>query len=145
VSDRFGVRGPLVGRFLDEVRAAPVEDWRAYLRSVSAQPRGARREVFRTLELRLGPAVETAVDRAADEAFRTLGLTSEQFPGQEARFIALQTDVIAAAQVIAAGDAVPQESRRVLLEPFADVGFASAAEALGPQDRASAPEAHGRG
>ena len=130
MSDTFGVHGALVARFLEEVRGASVEDWHRYLRGVSGQPRGSRREVFRTLEPGLPTAVETEVDRAADMAYRSLRLSGEQFPGQEARFIALQTDVIAAAQVIAAGDAVPAESREVVLRPFADAGSEAAGEAL---------------
>ena len=130
VNAGFGSRGDVVARFLEEVRRASVEDWRQYLQCVSEQPRGARREAFRTLEPRLSAAVESAVDRAADEAYRSLRLSGEQFPGQEARFIALQTDVIAAAQVLAAGGAVPAESREVLLRPFADAGFEAAEEAL---------------
>ncbi|GAA3925877.1 hypothetical protein [Actinoplanes auranticolor] len=122
--------GALVAQFLTEVRDASVEDWRRYLQAVSGQPRGSRRAVFRTLELGLDPAVETAIDRAADDAYRSLRLSGDQFPGQEARFVALQTDVIAAAQVIAAGDAVRSEPRQVLLQPFADAGFEAAGEAL---------------
>jgi hypothetical protein len=120
----------LTAQFLAEVRGASVGDWRRYLQGVSGQPRGSRREVFRTLELGLDAAVEAAIDRAADEAYRGLRLSGDQFPGQEARFIALETDVIAAAQVIAAGDAVPPEAQRVLLQPFADAGFEAASEAL---------------
>lgn len=126
----LGSRGDVVARFLEEVRRASVEDWRQYLQGVSGQPRGARREAFRTLEPGLSAAVEGAVDRAADEAYRSLRLSSDQFPGQEARFIALQTDVIAAAQAIAAGDTVRPESRRVLLQLFADIGFHTAGEVL---------------
>lgn len=86
------------------------------MQRVSEQPRGSGREA--------------AVDRAADQAYRSLRLSSDQFPGQEARFIALQTDVITAAQVIAAGDKVPLESRQVLLRPFAEAGIEAAGEAL---------------
>jgi hypothetical protein len=124
------MRGALVAQFLEEVRGASIDDWRRYLQGVSGQPRGSRREVFRELEPRLGAVVEAAVDRAADQAYRSLRLSGDKFPGQEARFIALQTDVITAAQVIAAGDKVPLESRQVLLQPFADVGFEAAGEAL---------------
>jgi hypothetical protein len=130
MSDTFGVHGAVVARFLDQVRRASTGDWRRYLEAVAGQPRGARREVLRTLEPRLGAAVETAVDRAADEAYRSLRLSSDRFPGVEARFIALHTDVITAALVLAAGDTLGPHARQVLLQPFADAGFEAAAHAL---------------
>ncbi|GIG21627.1 hypothetical protein Cch01nite_23510 [Cellulomonas chitinilytica] len=129
VASKLGEHAELVEKFVQEVRSSTQEDWQRYLARLDEGVPG-RRKVFSTLEPGLGAAVESAVDKAANDAYLSLGLSSELFPDHWARFISLQTDVIAAALVIAAGDRVPPESRRVVLGPFADVGFTAPALAL---------------
>ncbi|MGY4645319.1 hypothetical protein [Cellulomonas sp. URHB0016] len=134
VQSQYGTHGDLVERFVVEVRQSTPADWSRYLDRL-AQGVPGRRGLFRTLDPRLDAAMDHAVDSAADDAFRSLGLTRAMFPENWARFIALETDVITAAKVIAAGDKVPHDSRRALLGPFADVGFTAAAAALERLDR----------
>lgn len=129
VAAKLGEHADLVEAFVEEVRRSSPGDWQRYLARLDEGVPG-RRTVFAGLEPRLGAAVESAVDKAANDAFRGLGLTSSMFPDHAARFISLQTDVIAAAMVIAAGERVPDDARRVVLGPFADAGFAAPARAL---------------
>jgi hypothetical protein len=125
---KYGPQGDQVAEFLDEVRASGPEVWRALLEHV--RPSTARVEaVDGVAGARLSASVQAAVDADAVAAFRSLGLTTDDFPGRR-ELMRIDDAINAAAFALAAGDQVAPEHAVTLLRPFADVGFTSVVEPL---------------
>lgn len=118
----------LVAAFLDQVRTADLDTWRAL--AAAAVPSRLSEEATRALaDVALSASVRTSVHSAAVRAFRELGLRREDFDGRR-DLPRVGTAISCAATAIAAGDRLGPEHLRVLVEPFARVGFEAARSAL---------------
>lgn len=122
----LGPHGGLVARFLDEVRTRRV-DWPEH--AVRAEGPGVTSAMYALAELHWPRAVLSAVDEAGLDAFASLGLSRADFTDPLA-LGDVKVSVLAATKAIAAGDQLPVEHRRALLQAFADEGFESAVAAL---------------
>jgi hypothetical protein len=125
---KYGPHGQAVADFLAEVRASGHEVWAALLEHV--RPSEAQVEATdAVMAVRLSASVRTAVDAEAVAAFRSLGLTPEEFPGRR-QLMRIDDAINTAAFALAAGDQLAPEHAAILLRPFAAVGFTSVAEPL---------------
>lgn len=117
----FGPHHAAVEAFLAEVAATPRSAWADLMAAdttVQDRPAATKATVGT-----MSAAVRGAVDKAARDAFASVGLTNEDVPRRprtNAReYVAL------AAIALAMGETLAPEHREVLLRPFVDAGFAS--------------------
>jgi hypothetical protein len=131
----FGPHGDLVGAFLDEVASRSV-DWVAF----TQHPRGPQRlaATQAITEVRWPAALIDAVGTAGLRTYGSLGLSRSDF-ADPLHLGRVKRDIGSASKAIAAGGKLAAEHRRVLLVPFVEAGFVSAAEALRVLDGVEVP------
>src|SRR4051794_11850671 len=99
--DKYGPHGQDVAGFLAEVRASKSATWSALLERV--RPSQAQVEATdAVMAVRLPASVRTAVDANAVAAFRSLGLSPDDFPGRR-QLMRIDDAINTAAFALAAG------------------------------------------
>lgn len=128
MSTRYGPHSEAVAAFFDEVRSTDKAVWRRY--AETALPSRALVAAGRALdEVLLSAPVRSALYSEALAAFRTLGVADDDLP--EGVYVSRVAGGIQnAATALASGDDLDDVHRRVLLAPFAELGFVAAARAL---------------
>jgi hypothetical protein len=123
---RFGPHGGLVSAFLEEITIRST-DWPAVSQRMWGEETLAA--VGAISAVRWPAAQLGAIDNAGLRAYSALGISRGTFSDP---LIALnvKSGIGSALKAIAAGGKLAAEHRRVLLVPFVEAGFVSAAEAL---------------
>ncbi|GIG25697.1 hypothetical protein [Cellulomonas denverensis] len=127
--EKYGQHGDLVVSFLDEVAHQDLATWQA----ISDGPLDVTKDTVAATDAITKADIPEGVRRAvADlgtQAYAQLDLDPGDFPGPLQRgLIAIRIN--SAVFAIAGGSALERAHREILLRPFADHGFTSAAEAL---------------
>jgi hypothetical protein len=133
--DTFGDAGRLVSDFLVEVRGRDV-DWSAVV--ARAKQESTRQALHAISKVRWPVPFLGAVDKAARLTYGSLGLTRDDFTNP-LDLGGVKIGISGASKAIAAGGKLAAEHRRVLLVPFVEAGFVSAAEALRVLDGVEVP------
>ncbi|GAA3658374.1 hypothetical protein [Microbacterium marinilacus] len=126
---RYGEHGDLVTAFLDEVAVRSLDEWRALGSGGLGRSLERTAAIAVLVDADIPEPARAAVSRAADRAYGALGLQESDF-GSPYPLGRVRTGISTAAMAIAAGDRLEARSRELLLRPFADAGFVSAAAAL---------------
>ena len=126
MTHRYGANGELVEQFLDEVRSRPT-DWSRLAHNADVP--GQRPAVRSLSDVRWPAAVLAAVDASAAQAYGSLGRSRDDFDDPFA-LGTVKVAISAAAKAIAACGELAAQHVDVLLRPFADEGYSSAAAAL---------------
>lgn len=121
MTEKYGTNHAQVEAFLAEVGSTPRSAWAGIMAddtTVQERPAATKATVGT-----MSAAVRGAVDKAARDAFASVGLTNEDVP-RRPRTNAREY-VASAALALAMGDDLAPEHREVLLRPFVTAGFTS--------------------
>lgn len=126
VRSKFGTHAPVVEAFLAEVTSIDV-DWEAL--ALAARTPGRRAALSALAEVPFPVAMLSAVERAALDAYGSLGLTDDDFENPLSRGT-VKVAIVSGAQALAVQDKLAHEHLEALLAPLAHVGVASVEPAL---------------